>query len=180
MTEIDKSKYLIDPSKPRRKTRNRIRRLEKSIVMLEGIKIFAHLEDLPDIEKRIKHYKDAIDRKKIRYSNSLELCGIKKDISDAQQKILLNKEIIRGLHKKLASMKSYLHNAIDSFDADPYTQGAAYSHLKLKIIKSREEIQHLVAMLIKLGKEQSDLKKNLRQVQRSSISIHCNKEEQYG
>ena len=94
--------------KPRRKARNRIRRLEKSIAMLEGIKCFAYPEDLAKIEKRIRQYKDVIEDKKLRYSDSLELHGIKKDFSEAQQKVLLNKEIIRGLHEKLTSMKSYL------------------------------------------------------------------------
>lgn len=153
--------------KPRRKTRNRIRRLEKSIAMLEGIKCFAYPEDLPKIEKKIKQHKDVVEDKKLRYKDSLELHGIKKDISEAQQKIRLNKEIIRGLHEKLTSMKSYLQKAMNSFDAESYTQGAAYSYLRLKIIKSKEEIERLTAMLIKLGKEQSSLKKDLKRNQRS-------------
>ena len=158
--------------KPRRKTRNRIRRLERSIAMLEGIRCFAYPEDLVKIEKRIKQHKDAIDDKRFRYSDSLELHGIKKDISEAQQKVRLNKEIIRYLHEKLASMKSYLQKAMNSFDAESYTQGAAYSYLRLKIIKSKEEIQRLTVMLIKLGKEQSFLKKDLKRNQRSLMEAY--------
>lgn len=180
MLEIDKSKYPIDPSKPRRKTRYRIRKIEKSIAMLECIRNFACPKDLANMEEKLKHYKDVINDKKLRYLDSLELCGVKKDISDIQQKIHLNKEFIRISYAKLASMKSYLRNARDSLKEESDTYGTVYSYSKLKIIKSKKEIQDLTATLIKLGKEQSDLKKNLKHNQRSLRSVSKNKEKENG
>lgn len=176
MCKIKQGKYARDSSKPRRKTRYRIGRLEKSIAILECMRDFAYPEDLANIEKKLKHYRDVIEDKKRRYSDSLELCGVKKDIAEAQQKICLNKGVIRRTHEKLASMKSYLRNAADTFRASDY-QAAGYSYLKLKAIKSIQEIQELEATLIKLGKEQSDLKKNLRRNQRSLADPNYNKEK---
>lgn len=180
MLEIDKSKYLIDPLKPRRKTRHRVRKIEKSIAMLECIRDFACPKDLANMEEKLKHYKDVINDKKLRYPDSLELCGVKKDISDIQQKIHLNKELIKRSYAKLASMKSYLRNARDSLKKESDTYGAVYSHSKLKIIKSKKEIQDLTATLIKLGKEQSDLKRSLKRYQRSLINTDSNKEKENG
>lgn len=162
--------------KPRRKTRYRIRRLKKSIAMLEYVRDFAYPEDLASVEKKLRHCRGVIEDKRRRYSNSLELCGVKKDIAEAQQEIRLNKEVIRRTYENLASMKSYLRNAADTFSTSDY-QAAGYSYLKLKVIKTKEEIQELKATLIKLGKEQSDLKKNLRRNQRSLADPHCNKEK---
>ena len=180
MYEIQKSKYLIDPSKPRRKTRYRVRKIEKSIAMLECIRDFACPKDLANMEETLRHYKDVINEKKLRYSDSLELCGIKKDISDTQQKIHSNKELIRRLYAKLTSMKSYLRNTKDSLKEESDTYGAVYSYSKLKIIKSKKEIQDLTATLIKLRKEQSDLKKSLKRNQRSLRNVSSNKEKENG
>lgn len=180
MLEIDKSKYLINPSKPRRKTRHRVRKIEKSIAMLECIRDFACPKDLANMEEKLKHYKDVINDKKLRYPNSLELCGVKKDISDIQQKIHLNKELIRRSYAKLASMKSYLRNARDLLKEESDTYGAVYSYSKLKIIKSKKEIQDLTATLINLGKEQSTLKKDLKLKQRSLTKVDSDKEKENG
>lgn len=180
MYEFGKNKYGRDPSKPGRKTRNRIRRLEKAIIRLEGIKYFAHPEDLAYIEKTLKYYNYVINDKKLRYSDSLELRGVKRDISDIQQKIHFNKSLIRELSEKLVSIKSYLQNAIAPLDANSYTQSAVYPYSKLKIIKSKEEKQRLTDALIELGKEQSDLKKNLKCNQRSLRSVNKNKEKENG
>ena len=103
--------------KPKRKTRNRIRRLEKSISILEGIKYFTYPEDLAKIEKRIRHCKYTIEKKKLRYKDSLELSGAKKSISEIQQKIHSNKCLIKELKEKLDSIKSYSQNTINSFDS---------------------------------------------------------------
>lgn len=176
MCKVKQGKYARDSSKPRRKTRYRIGRLEKSIVILECMRDFAYPEDLAKIEKKLKHCRDVIEDKKSRYSDSLGLCGVKKDIAEAQQKVRLNKEVIRRTYEKLASMKSYLRSAADTFSTSDY-RAAGYSYLKLKAIKTKEEIRELTATLIKLGKEQSDLKKNLRRNQRSLADPHCNKEK---
>lgn len=162
--------------KPRRKTRYRIRRLKKSIAMLEYVRDFAHPEDLASVEKKLRHCRGVIEDKRRRYADSLELYGVKKDIAEAQQEIHLNKHAIRSLYEKLASMKSYLWNVTNSLK-EPDSQSAAYSYLELKAIKSKQEIQEIKATLIKLGKEQSDLKKNLRRNQRSFADPHCNKEK---
>ena len=180
MHELEISKYLIDPSKPRRKTRYRVRKIEKSIAMLECIRDFACPKDLANMEETLKHYKDVINDKKLRYPDSLELYGIKKDISDIQQKIHLNKELIRRSYAKLVSMKSYLRNAKDSFKEESDIHGAVYSNLKLKIIKSKKEIQDLTATLINLGKEQSTLKKDLKLKQRSLTKVDSDKEKENG
>nr|DAD57944.1 MAG TPA: hypothetical protein [Bacteriophage sp.] len=180
MYEVGKNKYLMDPSRPTRRTRNRIRRLERAIIRLEGIKYFLYPEDLANIEKRLRHCKDVINDKKLRYSDSLELRGAKKDISEIQQKIYFNKSLIRELSEKLSSLKSYLQNVVASFDVDLYTQSAVYPYSKLKIIKLREEKQRLSAALIELGKEQSDLKRNLKHTQRSLINTSSNKEKENG
>lgn len=176
MCKVKQGKYARDPSKPKRKTRYRIGKLEKSIAILECMRDFAYPEDLANIEKKLNHYRGVIEDKKRRYSDSLEFSGVKKDIAEAQQRVRLNKEVIRRAYEKLASMKSYLRNAADTFSASDY-QTAGYSYLKLKAIKAKEEIQELKATLIKLGKEQSDLKKNLRRNQRSLADPHCNKEK---
>lgn len=148
--------------------------------MLECIRDFACPKDLANMEETLRHYKDVINEKKLRYSDSLELCGIKKDISDTQQKIHSNKELIRRLYAKLTSMKSYLRNTKDSLKEESDTYGAVYSYSKLKIIKSKKEIQDLTATLIKLRKEQSDLKKSLKRNQRSLRNVSSNKEKENG
>ena len=176
MCKVKQDKYTRDSSKPRRKKRYRIGKLEKSIAILECMRDFAYPEDLAKIEKKLKYCRDAIEDKRRRYSDSLELCGVKKDIAEAQQKIHLNKEIIRRTYEKLASMKSYLRNSADTFRASDF-QAAGYSYLKLKAIKSKQERRELEATLIKLGKEQSDLKKNLRRNQRSLADPNYNKEK---
>lgn len=176
MCKVKQGKYARDSSKPRRKTRYRIGKLEKSIAILECMRDFAYPKDLAKIEKKLKHYRDVIEDKKRRYSDSLELSGVKKEIAEAQQNVQLNKEVIRRTYEKLASMKSYLREAADTFSTSDY-QAAGYSYLKLKAIKAKEEIQELKATLIKLGKKQSDLKKNLRYNQRSLADPHCNKEK---
>ena len=176
MCKVKQGKYARDSSKPKRKTRYRIGKLEKSIAILECMRDFAYPEDLANIEKKLKHYRGVIEDKKRRYSDSLELCGVKKDIAEAQQEIRLNKHAIRSLYEKLASMKSYLWNVTSSLKR-PNSKSAAYSYLELKAIKSKQEIQEIKATLIELGKEQSDLKKNLRRNQRSLADPHCNKEK---
>lgn len=180
MHELEMSKYLIDSSKPRRKTRYRVRKIEKSIAMLECIRDFACPKDLANMEETLKHYKDVINDKKLRYPDSLELYGIKKDISDIQQKIHLNKELIRRSYAKLVSMKSYLRNVRDSLKKESDINGIVYSYSKLKIIKSKKEIQDLTATLIKLGKEQSALKKDLKLKQRSLTKVDSDKEKENG
>ena len=170
MSEDSKGRHLL----PRRKTRNRIRRYEKSIIMLEGIKYFAYPEDLSNIEKRIRHYKNEIQDKRSRYADSLELRGVKKDISEIQQKIHSNKGRIRELNEKIASIKSYLKNVGDSFNSSLDSKTFAYSYLRLKILKSREEIQQLKITLAALEKEQLALKNSLKQNQRSLGNIYSN------
>lgn len=176
MCKVKQDKYARGSSKPKRKTRYRIGKLEKSIAILECMRDFAYPEDLANIEKKLKHCRDVIEYKKRRYSDSLELCGVKKDIAEAQQKIRLNKKIIRRTYEKLASMKSCLRDITDTFRASD-SQAAGYSYLKLKAIKSKQGVQELKATLIKLGKEQSDLKKNLRRNQRSLADPNYNKEK---
>lgn len=156
-------KYVIDCSSPRRKTRNRIRRFEKSILMLEGLRYFASPKDLANIEKRIQQYKDKIREKELRYGDSLYLCGIKKDISETQRKIHFNKIQFRELNEKINSINSYIESAINPFD---------FNYIELRIIKSKKEKQRLKDLRIALGKGQSDLKKRLKEGYRSLANLH--------
>lgn len=167
------------------RTRNRIRRYENKIIMFSYMMdsminqfammgsspTFAQLSKLKEwkyLEKSIQHLKNKIQDKKERYGNSLELCGVKKQKADIQQKIHANKKRFKEIHTKLVLINNDLKHMTELYKNGNKSQTAPYSDVWLKIVELKNAKLDLKMALKGLHKEQFKLKNKLKKFP------HCN------
>lgn len=167
-------------AKPR--TRNRIRRYENKIIMFSHMMDsminqyamavtlgqLSKLKEWKYLEKSIQHFKNEIQERKERYGNSLELCGVKKQKADIQQKIHANKKRFKEIHEKLVLINTDLKHMIELYKNGNKSQTAPYSDVWLKIVELKNAKLDLKIALKGLHKEQSKLKNKLKTIP------HCN------
>ena len=151
------------------RTRNRIRRYENKIIrfsnMIYGVSDSIVLDLLT---RSIQHFKHEIQDKKERYGNSLELCGVKKQKADIQQKIHANKKRFKEIHEKLVLINNDLKHMTELYKNGNKSQTAPYSDVWLKIVELKKSKLDLEMILKVLHKEQSKLKNKLKTIP------HCN------
>lgn len=151
------------------RTRNRIRRYENKIIrfsnMIYGVSDSIVLDLLT---RSIQHFKHEIQDKKERYGNSLELCGVKKQKADIQQKIHANKKRFKEIHEKLVLINNDLKHMTELYKNGNKSQTAPYSDVWLKIVELKNVKLDLKMILKVLHKEQSKLKNKLKTIP------HCN------
>ena len=164
------------------RTRNRIRRYENKIIMFSHmmdnmINQYAmavtlgqvsKLQEWKYLEKSVKHFKHEIQDRKNRYGNSLELCGVKKQKADIQQKIHANKKRFKEIHEKLVLINNDLKHMTELYKNGNKSQTAPYSDIWLKIVELKNAKLDLKMALKGLHKEQSKLKNKLKTIP------HCN------
>lgn len=102
------------------------------------------------------------------YGNSLELCGVKKQKADIQQKIHANKKRFKEIHEKLVLINNDLKHMTELYKNGNKSQTAPYSDVWLKIVELKNVKLDLKMILKVLHKEQSKLKNKLKTIP------HCN------